>query len=164
MRETTNEPPASCCGDLLREVTRLYARTQREVADCCGTTSTQCHILIELGRAGELTPTELGRRLQLEKSWISRALDSLVEGGVVAKRANADDARSWVVALTAKGRKRYRELNATLDAQAERVLAALAPEERAIVDRALGLLLRALRADAGAVLSCKPVVETEGAQ
>ncbi|GIL05579.1 MarR family transcriptional regulator [Betaproteobacteria bacterium PRO7] len=164
MSEATTEAPAPCCGDLLREVTRLYARAQREVADCCGTTSTQCHILIELGRAGELTPSELGRRLQLEKSWISRALDSLVQAGIVAKRANADDARSWVVALTAKGRRRFQELNATLDAQAERVLAALSPEERATVDRALGLLLRALRADAGAALACKPILEAEGAQ
>ncbi|MEW5878924.1 MAG: MarR family transcriptional regulator [Pseudomonadota bacterium] len=163
MQKATTESPANCCGDLLREVTRLYARAQREVADCCGTTSTQCHILIELGRAGELTPGELGRRLRLEKSWISRALDSLVDAGIVAKRAHADDARSRVVALTAKGRKRFQELNATLDAQAERVLAALSPEERAIVDRALALLLRALRADACAAVSCKPVLEAEGA-
>lgn len=162
MRETAS--PVPCCGDLLREVTRLYARAQREVADCCGTTNTQCHIVIELGRAGALTPSELGRRLQLEKSWISRALDALVQAGIVAKRANAADARSFVVALTAKGRKRFEELNATLDAQAERVLAALSPEERAIVERALGLLLRALRTDAGRGTACTPLVVTEGAE
>ncbi len=161
MSETTT--PAPCCGELLREVTRLYARAQRAVADCCGATSTQCHILIELGRAGELTPSELGRRLQLEKSWISRALDALVQAGFVAKRANADDARSWVVALTAKGRRRFEELNATLDAHAERVLAALPPPERALVAHALTLLLRALRADASVAVSCKPVLATEGA-
>jgi DNA-binding MarR family transcriptional regulator len=162
MSETTNSP--SCCGDLLREVTRLYARAQRAVAECCGSTNTQCHILIELGRAGELTPGELGRRLQLEKSWISRALDALVQAGLVAKRVNADDARSWVVALTAKGRKRFNELNATLDAHAERVLSTLSPEERAVVDHALALLLRALRANAGVAVSCQPVLETEGVQ
>jgi DNA-binding MarR family transcriptional regulator len=118
---------------------------------------------MELGRVGELTPSELGRRLQLEKSWISRALDSLVQSGIVAKRANADDARSWVVGLTAKGRRRFGELNATLDAQADRVLATLAPEERATVSHALTLLLRALRADIGGAIRCVPILEPEGA-
>lgn len=65
--------------------------------------------------------------------------------------------------MTAKGRKRFEALNAMLDTQAERVLAALSPEERAIVERALGLLLRALRADTGAP-ACKPLVATEGAE
>ncbi|HEV8691448.1 MAG TPA: MarR family transcriptional regulator, partial [Ideonella sp.] len=70
-------------GSLLREVARLYTRAQRVVADCCRTTSTQCHLLTELARSGPLPLSELGTRVCLEKSWVSRAVDAMVERGVV---------------------------------------------------------------------------------
>ncbi len=58
-------------GALLREVTRMYTRAQRVVADCCRTTNTQCHLLIELARSGPLSQADLGTRVLLEKSWVS---------------------------------------------------------------------------------------------
>lgn len=79
---------SSHAGELLREVARLYTRAQRVVADCCQTTSTQCHILTELGRSGPIPMSELGTRLLLEKSWISRAVETLVTLELVAKQPN----------------------------------------------------------------------------
>jgi hypothetical protein len=81
-------------GALLREVARMYTRAQRVVADCCRTTSTQCHLLTELDRAGPLSLSELGNRVSLEKSWVSRAVDAMVERGVVKKEPNPLDART----------------------------------------------------------------------
>jgi DNA-binding MarR family transcriptional regulator len=158
MDDTT--PAELRCGNLLREVARLYTRAQRTVADCCGSTSTQCHILMELGRSGALPMNELGRRLNLEKSWVSRAIDTLFNDGIVDKRPNADDARSWLVALTAKGRRRFAELNHTLDEHANRVLRSLSAEELATVNRSLEIVLRALRADASGVECCN--LSTDG--
>lgn len=135
---------------LLREVTRRYARAQRVLADCCGgTTSTQCHLLVELGRSGPLPPVELGERLGLEKSWVSRAIDGLARQGVVRKVANPRDARSVLVELTSAGRARVDALESTLDAHASRLLAGLAPRDRAQVERSLEMLLHALREDEG---------------
>ena len=57
----------------------MYTRAQRVVADCCRTTPTQCHLLTELGRAGPLSASELAARVLLERSWVSRALDTMVE-------------------------------------------------------------------------------------
>jgi DNA-binding MarR family transcriptional regulator len=136
-------------GILLREVARLYTRAQRVAADACRTTNTQCHILTELARSGAQPLGELAQRLCLEKSWGSRAVEALVAEGLVAKKANPEDARSWMVSLTATGRRRAQQLNATLDAHATQLLASLTPAERARVTRSLQLILRALRAEAG---------------
>jgi DNA-binding MarR family transcriptional regulator len=144
-----NDSP-STAGELLREVARLYTRAQRVVADCCNTTNTQCHILTELGRSGPMPMGELGTRLLLEKSWISRAVDSLVERGLVAKEPNPADARSWIVTLTTAGKHRVKELNATLNGHAEQLLASLGERDRKEVNRALLVLLKVLRHDTSA--------------
>jgi DNA-binding MarR family transcriptional regulator len=152
-----NHPPlkSQVSGEVLREVARLYTRAQRVVADCCRTSSTQCHLLVELGRAGPLPLSELGARLMLEKSWVSRAVDGLVERGWATKEPNPLDARSWLVTLTADGEDRVRELNATLDNHAARVLEQLDERDRATVEKSLLLLLKALREDID-IASCCP--------
>ena len=143
----TTDPEIS--GSLLREVTRLYARAQRTAADCCGTTPTQCQVITELGRTGPIALGELGRRLCLEKSWIGRAVEGLVSDGLVAKAPNPADSRSTIVRLTAAGQRRHRALNDQLEDHAERVMSALSASDRMAVNRALALLLSALRGDAG---------------
>lgn len=147
---------SSHAGELLREVARLYVRAQRVVADCCQTTSTQCHILTELGRSGPMPMGELGTRLLLEKSWISRAVDSLVALELVAKEPNPADARSWIVTLTTAGKRRVKALNATLDGHAEQLLAGLGEPDRRQVHHALLVLLKQLRQDPSATC-CLPV-------
>lgn len=149
---------SSTSGDMLREVARLYTRAQRVVADCCNTTNTQCHILVELGRSGPMPMGELGTRLLLEKSWISRAVEGLAVNGLIAKVPNPADARSWIVELTPAGRRRVKELNTTLDGHAEQLLSGLAGRERQQVDRALLVLLKLLRNDASATC-CLPTPE-----
>jgi DNA-binding MarR family transcriptional regulator len=148
----------SASGELLREVARLYTRAQRVVADCCSTSPTQCHILTELGRSGAQPMNELGQRLLLEKSWVSRAVDGLVELALVSKEPNPADARSWIVGLTAAGKRRVRELNATLDGHAAQLLASLSERDRESVNRSLLLLLKVLRTDKSATC-CLPAPE-----
>ncbi len=143
-------PNESHTGSLLREVARLYTRAQRVVADCCHTTNTQCHLLTELGRSGPVPLSELGTRVSLEKSWVSRAVEAMVERGLVSKEPNPLDARSWLVTLTADGRRTVDELNRTLDDHAEQLLGALSERERAAVESSLLLLMKALREDTAA--------------
>ena len=152
-----SQPPSNhqLPGELLREVARLYTRAQRVVAECCRTGTTQCQLLVELGRSGPLPLSELGARLSLEKSWVSRAVDGLVERGWATKEPNPLDARSWLVTLTAEGDDRVRELNATLDNHAARVLEQLNERDRATVEKSLLLLLKALREDVD-IASCCP--------
>jgi DNA-binding MarR family transcriptional regulator len=145
-------------GHLLREVARSYSRAQRVVADCCSTTSTQCHLLTELARSGPLPLSELGTRVCLEKSWVSRAVDAMVERGLVTKEPNPSDARSWLVTLTDDGVRTVQELEQTLDSHAEQLLSALSERERSAVEHSLLLLMKALREDTAANC-CLPAPE-----
>jgi DNA-binding MarR family transcriptional regulator len=146
--------PKSAAGELLREVARHYTRAQRVVADCCGTTATQCHLLVELGRSGPVPLVDLGQRLSLEKSWVSRAVDGLAERGLVTREPNPLDARSWLVTLTADGEARVHELNATLDKHASRLLDTLSERDRAQVEKSLLLVLKALREETDIAACC----------
>ena len=152
------KPQSARSGSLLREVTRMYTRAQRVVADCCKTTSTQCHLLGELGRAGPLPLSDLGSRVMLEKSWVSRAVEAMVERGLVTKEPNPADARSWLVTLTAEGERTVVALNRTLDEHADKLLETLSERERAAVENSLLLLMKALREDAAA-MCCLPLGE-----
>jgi DNA-binding MarR family transcriptional regulator len=155
--------PKSRAGTLLREVARLYTRAQRVVADCCRTTSTQCHLLNELARSGPLPLAELGTRVMLEKSWVSRAVDAMVERGLVTKEPNPADARSWLVTLTGEGERTVAELDRTLDEHATQLLGSLDAAERAAVEHSLLLLMKALREDTAATC-CLPAPERKEAR
>jgi len=120
------------------------------VADCCRTTSTQCHLLTELARTGPLPLSELGTRVSLEKSWVSRAVEAMVERGLVTKEPNPADARSLLVTLTDEGIHTVDELNRTLDTHAEQLLGSLNTRERAAVENSLLLLMKALHEDTAA--------------
>ncbi|MBB6558933.1 DNA-binding MarR family transcriptional regulator [Acidovorax soli] len=148
---TTTNP-----GTVLREVARMYTRAQRVVAECSSTTNTQCHLLTELGRSGPLPLSELGARVSLEKSWVSRAVEAMAERGLVTKEPNPQDARSWLVTLTAEGERKVHELNTTLDAHAAQLLECLSGRDRAAVEKSLQLLLKALRQDQAAPCCALP--------
>ena len=136
----------------------MYTRAQRVVADCCRTTSTQCHLLTELARTGPLPLSELGTRVSLEKSWVSRAVEAMVVRGLVTKEPNPSDARSWLVTLTDAGVRTVDELNRTLDDHAEHLLGSLDARERAAVESSLLLLMKALSEDTAANC-CLPAPE-----
>jgi DNA-binding MarR family transcriptional regulator len=141
-------------GNLLREVARLHVHTQREQVSCCnGTTSTQCLILTEVGRKGPMTLADLGRRTGLDKGWLSRVVEKLVQQGLLTKALGEDDRRMIRIALSPVGETRFRQLNETLDAHAERVMARISPAEQEQVAHALALLYQSLQAEATA---CTP--------
>jgi len=63
------KPQSARSGSLLREVARMYTRAQRVVADCCKTTNTQCHLLIDTsasmryGQAGRISKLQYAKYL-----------------------------------------------------------------------------------------------------
>lgn len=144
-------------GHLLREVVRLHAQVQRsQVAICCDTSSTQCHILTELHQTGTLTMAELVRRLSVDKGWVSRAVDSMGQDGLLTKAPNPADRRTILLSLTPAGWAKADEVHQTLEAQAGRVFLRIAPADRPAVRSALALLHEALRAE----LTADPILIT----
>jgi len=135
-------------GALLREVARLHTHLQRaNVACCAGTTVTQCTVLTELGRSGPVPLAELSRRIGFDKSWTSRAVEHLVQDGLVEKAPSQTDHRMVRLSLSTVGEQRVRDLNRTLNGLSERVLERVPATEHEGVQKALSLLLVALQAE-----------------
>ena len=140
--------PHRSTGALLREVARLHTHLQRTNVACCdGTTVTQCTVLTELGRSGPVPLAELSRRIGFDKSWTSRAVEHLVQEGLVEKVTNQADRRMVRLSLSVFGEQRVRKLNDTLNGLAEHVMERIPEAEHEGIHRALECLLVALEAE-----------------
>ncbi|CAI9416448.1 hypothetical protein ANOBCDAF_03723 [Pleomorphomonas sp. T1.2MG-36] len=92
------------------------------------------HALIEI-EVGGLTARELGMRLRLEKSSVSRLLRKLVALGAVKETPDEADGRVKLLSLTAEGRSRVAAIHAFARRQVAEALGRLgAGEERAVLD------------------------------
>ncbi len=92
------------------------------------------HALIEI-EAGGVTARDLGARLRLEKSSVSRMLRKLVEAGDVREVAEATDGRVKGLSLTAAGQRRVAAIHAFARRQVTDALSRLDDgEDRAVLD------------------------------
>jgi len=140
---------------LLREVVRLFLQAQRTMTDCCSdATAKECQaLLLVAGADSPLTVQEFAARMGLEKTWASRLVARLEKRGLVTRVDHPDDGRSWLIELTAKGRKEHAALEYTLNQHAVNLLGCVPAAERANVERALGHLRDAL---ARCLVECAP--------
>jgi DNA-binding MarR family transcriptional regulator len=102
-------------------------------------------VLAALRRAGEpfeLRPTQLAQLTMLSPAGMTNRLDRLEAAGHVERRSDPDDRRSWIVGLTAQGRRVVDRAVAEHVANEERILSVLSPSERATLDKLLRKLLR----------------------
>ncbi|MFC4453764.1 MarR family winged helix-turn-helix transcriptional regulator [Deinococcus sonorensis] len=144
-------------GLLLRCVTRLFAELQQRNFACCDVQSaTQCVILTTLQREGDVTLTHLTRTLNLDKAWLSRSTDDLVEQGLLIKAPHPSDRRALLLHLTDAGHQAARDLDTQLNRQSARVLARLPVEDRAQALRILEGLTQALQAELNGDDACTP--------
>jgi DNA-binding MarR family transcriptional regulator len=107
----------------------------------------EAHALGELGRDGPLTQVELGSRLRLEKSTVSRLVGQLIARGWVERSRRDGDARLVWLALTDSGRRAADQLAAARATRFEQLLAAIPVDRRQYVVDALALLVEASRDD-----------------
>ena len=68
-------------------------------------------VLLELNAAPErrLRMTDLGERVVLSRTRVSRLVDEIATAGLVVREQNPQDGRSAYATLTAEGLKRYRK-------------------------------------------------------
>jgi len=127
------------------------------VAECSGTTTMQCTVLTELGRSGPVTLATLSRRIGFDKSWTSRAVENLVQEGLVAKVGSTQDRRTVCLSLSPAGEARLVALNAGLNALADQAFEYISAEQHVAVRSSLELLKLALLR-----LTNEAIAHTEG--
>lgn len=149
---------ASQTGESLRTITRLFTELQQLNFSCCDVNSvTQCAVLTSLSREGDQTLTALTRALNLDKAWLSRTTDNMVEDGLLVKAPHPNDRRALLLHLTDAGQQAAAALDEQLNAQAARVLSRLPAEDQAQTVRLLGALKEALKAELAQEPCCGPV-------
>lgn len=132
-------------GEHLRTLSRLMVELQQLNFACCDINSvTQCGILTTLAREGDQTLVSLTRSLNLDKAWLSRTTDNMVEDGLVTKRRHPTDRRALLIQLTEGGKHAAQALNEQLNTQAARVFQRLPEGDRYQTVRLLQLLEEAL--------------------
>jgi DNA-binding MarR family transcriptional regulator len=101
-------------------------------------------VLLELNAAPgrRLTMTDLGDRVVLSRTRVSRIVDALAEAGLVAREANPEDRRSAFALITSDGRRRLRAAAPTYLAGIERHFSGfLTASERHAIVKGLGKVL-----------------------
>jgi DNA-binding MarR family transcriptional regulator len=130
----------------IRGLVRRFAVAERADVACCGVTVAQSAALEALGVEGPMRLGDLGRRLGIAPSTLTRNLARLEEAGLVDRRPDPEDARSAKVGLTAAGRRAAQAVLAQEEGFAREVLERIPTARRPVVVESLGELLAAVRA------------------
>ena len=109
----------------------------------------QPKLLGYLKRNGPCGQRELASYCEIDPAAVSRMLESLEKGGFVTRRADDQDKRRDLIALTPDGERAYEAWGERCRAMEERMLAGFTPEERARFADDLGRAYRNLKTERG---------------
>jgi DNA-binding MarR family transcriptional regulator len=133
----------------LRELTRLLVRNigflDKSEASCCGTTIGQCHAIVEIGEAQEISLNELADILKLDNSTISRTVNNLVDQQLVIREIDPQDRRYIKMKLTDKGWTVYGGIEINMNIYFNNLLKDIPEEKHEQVIESLKLLLQAMK-------------------
>ena len=101
---------ANAWGSVLRVHARLVPLMDARLRARHGLSLAYYDILLELQAVpdGRLTMSDLGDRVVLSRTRVSRVVDDLARSGLVAREINPDDKRSAFAMITAAGRAAFR--------------------------------------------------------
>ena len=150
--ETAVDPHARRLQEGFRLLVRRFSLAERADMSCCGMTVAQAATLDAL-TGGPIRLSDLGSRLGIAPSTLTRNLARLEERGFVEKRSDPTDRRAQMVELTVAGTAAAAEVKQQEIAFARSVLDLLPPGAEDHTLNALEELLKAVRA---ATESCCP--------
>ncbi len=132
-------------GFLPYQLAVLASRTSREFAatygEAFGLTIPEWRVLAHLSQGGDVSVREIHARVDMDKSKVSRAAQTLEMAGLIKKVSNEKDRRLVALSLTRKGRKTMSEITPLANAFADSLLSALDPQERKVFQSAVEKLL-----------------------
>ena len=86
-------------------------RAAREQCARHGITATQLNVLKLVQTVGEISLSELSRKLSATNSSITGLVDRMVESSLVTREQSAEDRRVWKIKLTPDGRAMARKVD-----------------------------------------------------
>jgi DNA-binding MarR family transcriptional regulator len=144
MAMTKRSTAADAWGSVLRVHAALVPRLDELLKAESGLPLSWYDVLLELNGAEgrRLRMTDLGDRVVLSRTRVSRIVDELERAGLVTREVNDEDRRSAYAAMTADGRRAFlRAAPRYVDAIEREFAAGLTVEELRALHAALGKVL-----------------------
>jgi len=132
--------------ELIRRLVQKTGALDDSQMTCCGITLTQCHALVEIGRAGRISLVELSEALGLENSTISRTVNHLVNAGVANRKTDPTNRRYVVISLTNDGQKIFDGIETGMNLYYKQVLQEIPRDKQDEVLGSMQILLKAFGA------------------
>lgn len=133
----------------LRELIRVLVRNlgilEESEATCCGTTVSQCHAIVEIGRAKEISLNELAELLTLDKSTMSRTINKIVDSGLALRELDNEDRRYVSIKLTHEGIKIFNNIESSMEQYYQSIFTCIPEEKREQVLESLQLIINAAK-------------------
>lgn len=123
-----------------RNLTDVY---EREL----GLSREEWRLLFLLANAESVTSLDLARRTTLDKVQVSRAAKRLDEKGLIVREISDTDRRIRVYRCTPEGLREFQHLEPKVRERANRMLAALTPEDREALERGISALMKVAKTD-----------------
>lgn len=124
-------------GAILSDSARLMRRAFDARARAIGVTRPQWQVLSTLRRHEGVNQGKLAEYLDVEPITVCRMVDRLQEAGLVERRADAADRRSWNLYLTNRAHDLLAQLRPLADTMIEEALDGIDANERATLQRLL---------------------------
>jgi len=124
---------------------RVSQAIARRYAKTFGLTIPEWRVIAVLGRRPGLSAKEVAEATEMDKVAVSRAVARLIAGGRVAAETHEEDARKQVLRLTQAGASVHARIAPLALENERRLLATLAPDERAQFDALIDRLLDAAK-------------------
>ena len=112
---------------------------------CCGVTLAQCHLLLEVDQRGQSSVTELATLLELDKSTMSRTIDTMCRAGLLNRETDPANRRQQVISLTEEGKHKSDRINGLCDTSYARLFDFIPADKRRMVVESAALLAHAMR-------------------
>ncbi|MCG8568732.1 MAG: MarR family transcriptional regulator [Spirochaetes bacterium] len=140
---------------LLRVFERSINNNLKEETSCCGVTLPQCHVLMELYEKNGLSVIELSDILGLDKSTLSRTVDSLVKEEMVSREINPDDRRFMQIKMTEKGKAKTDFINNSANKFYQSIIDKVPEDHLPIFIRCLKIFTKALQDESSFSACCE---------
>lgn len=129
---------------ILFRLNRLAANSGQPLNRYCegryGISRREWRLIVILSRQGPCSSSELAERARLLPGPTSKAVSQLVAKSLVTRSPVPKDRRHVVIALTARGRDIFDALYPIVQELNERLLSALEPDERTVLENLIGKL------------------------
>lgn len=138
--------PSKQFGEKIRIMERKLGLLEKYYTDSfifSSITLTQCHTLVEIGKAKSIALKDLSMRLNLDISTTSRNVDALVKKNYVQRVTSELDRRSVNIFLTDNGKELFCDIENKMDNFFEQIFSRIPEQDKANVLHSLDLILDA---------------------